>query len=35
MWEALFKLCNGDFTPMQAAAYVQNQVATWYKPFQK
>ncbi len=35
MWDALFKLCNGDFTPMQAAAYVQNQVATWYKPFQK
>ena len=35
MWEALFKLCNGDFTPSQAAAYVQTQVATWYKPFQK
>jgi raffinose/stachyose/melibiose transport system substrate-binding protein len=35
MWEALFKLCNGDYAPNQAAAYVQSQVATWYKPFQK
>jgi raffinose/stachyose/melibiose transport system substrate-binding protein len=35
MWEAMFKLCNGDLSPSQAAAYVQDRVASWYKPFKK
>ncbi len=35
MGEALTKMWKDELTPEQAAAYVQNGLATWYKPFQK
>lgn len=33
MWDAMFGLYNGDYTPEEAAAYVQENLETWYEPF--
>lgn len=35
MNEALIKMLKDEFTPEQAAEFVQNGLATWYQPFQK
>ncbi len=35
MGEAIPKMWKDEFTPEQAAAYVQDGLATWYKPFMK
>jgi len=32
MWEALIDMYNGDKTPAEAAAHVQNGLDTWYRP---
>lgn len=34
MGEALPKMANGDLTPAEAAAYIQEQLETWYPAFQ-
>ncbi|GAK57290.1 extracellular solute-binding protein family 1 [Candidatus Vecturithrix granuli] len=35
MNEALIKMLKDEFTPEQAAEFVQQGLATWYQPFQK
>jgi len=35
MGEAIPKMWKDEFTPEQAAAYVQDGLATWYEPFMK
>lgn len=32
MWEALIDMYNGNKTPAEAAAHVQQGLDTWYKP---